>query len=75
MKRLHDTYGDEVVLIAAHSHMTQQLQDPMHDAEYARWVLINSPLRSLTANIRVTPISTLFLRLKKLQLQTFARLT
>ena len=36
MKRLHDTYGDEVVLIAAHSHMTQQLQDPMHDAEYAK---------------------------------------
>lgn len=36
MKRLHDTYGDEVVLIAAHSHMNQQLQDPMHDAEYAK---------------------------------------
>lgn len=35
MKRLHDTLGDEVVLIAAHSHMNQQLQDPMHDAEYA----------------------------------------
>lgn len=36
MKRLHDTYGDEVVLIAAHSHYSQQLQDPMHDAEYAK---------------------------------------
>lgn len=37
MKRLHDTYGDEVVLIAAHSHFfSQQLQDPMHDAEYAK---------------------------------------
>lgn len=36
MKRLHDTYGDEVVLIAAHSHMNQQLPDPMHDAEYAK---------------------------------------
>lgn len=34
MKRLHDTYGDEVVLIAA--HISQQLQDPMHDAEYAK---------------------------------------
>lgn len=36
MKRLHDTYGDEVVLIAAHSHFSQQLQDLMHDAEYAK---------------------------------------
>lgn len=36
MKRLHDTYGDEVVLIAAHSHFSQQLMDPMHDAEYAK---------------------------------------
>lgn len=36
MKRLHDTYGDDVVLIAAHSHYSQQLMDPMHDAEYAK---------------------------------------
>lgn len=36
MKRLHDTYGDEIVLIAAHSHYSQQLTDPMHDAEYAK---------------------------------------
>lgn len=34
MKRLHDTYGDEIVLIAAHSHFSQQLQDPMHDNDY-----------------------------------------
>lgn len=43
MKRLHDTYGDEVVLIAAHSHYSQQLQDPMHDAEYAKMGIIQFP--------------------------------
>lgn len=43
MKRLHDTYGDEVVLIAAHSHFSQQLQDPMHDAEYAKMGIIQFP--------------------------------
>lgn len=33
---LEDTYGDEIVLIAAHGHMTQNELDPMADSEYAK---------------------------------------
>lgn len=33
---LEDTYGDEIVLIAAHGHMNQNELDPMADSEYAK---------------------------------------
>lgn len=33
---LEDTYGDEIVLIAAHGHMNQNQLDPMADSEYAK---------------------------------------
>lgn len=33
---LEDTYGDEIVLIAAHGHMAQNALDPMADSEYAK---------------------------------------
>lgn len=33
---LENTYGDEIVLIAAHGHMNQNELDPMADSEYAK---------------------------------------
>lgn len=33
---LEETYGDEIVLIAAHGHMNQNELDPMADSEYAK---------------------------------------
>lgn len=33
---LEGTYGDEIVLIAAHGHMNQNELDPMADSEYAK---------------------------------------
>ncbi len=41
MKRLHDTYGDEIVLIAAHGNY--QFEDPMYDAEYAKMGINSYP--------------------------------
>lgn len=55
MKRLHDTYGDEVVLIAAHSHMNQQLQDPMHDAEYAKMGINSFPTALINRQYQGNP--------------------
>ena len=42
MKRLHDTYGDEIVLIAAHGNY--QFEDPMYDAEYAKMGINSYPI-------------------------------
>lgn len=40
---LEDTYGDEIVLIAAHGHMNQNELDPMADSEYAKMGINSYP--------------------------------